>query len=173
MDAFKSLVYQVDLITKKEFLKYLQAMITEDTNKQKSEAKLKAKTANADDYITYEEDYITQDSELSISIMSDLNGLNLSSSTRNGISRVWLTSKNEPYSWMSKKGPIVNIPKPLENTPAIKKIMDNLDKEKGLALNSCLVSLYPSQKVSLGLHSDNESTLDQQQPICNLSIGVL
>lgn len=167
MDAFINVVSSVDLATKKEFLKHLQKIVTDETNELKSQARV----ADINNYVGYEDNFVIENSEELNNVLNDLNTLNLSSSSREGISKTWLTSTDQPYSWMSSTGPVVNHPKPLLKTPAIKTLLERINNEKGLELNSCLVSFYPSEKVSLSLHTDNECTMDQTQPICNLSIG--
>ena len=167
MDAFLNVVSSVDLASKKEFLKCLQKIITDETN----EIKAKSKFADVNGYVTYEEDFLDEDSEVYQNVLVDLNALNLNTSPREGISKTWLTLSDQPYSWMSMKGPVINHPQSMLKTPGIQNILDKINTNNNISLNSCLVSFYPSEKISLSLHSDNEASLDQTQPICNLSIG--
>ncbi len=51
------------------------------------------------------------------------------------------------------------------------KVIETLNARFNAQLDSCLVLKYCSSSASTSLHSDDESSLDSTQPICNLTIG--
>ena len=86
-------------------------------------------------------------------------------------------SSRKRYMWLSK----VNIPyhfggktyqaKLITNLTNIAAIMDKLNSDLGTKLDACLVTRYQSKEQSLSLHQDDEVIIDQDHPICNISIG--
>lgn len=83
----------------------------------------------------------------------------------------FISSLPEPYSWPSKKGPVINNPLELSKFPVIKRIMNQVNQRFNCDMNSVLVSCYVRGEVNTGLHRDDEKSLDPKQPICVLSVG--
>ena len=50
-------------------------------------------------------------------------------------------------------------------------IMENLNNDLNLELDSCLISRYTRPSDVTPRHQDNEDIIDQEHPICNVSIG--
>ena len=85
----------------------------------------------------------------------------------------FISSFSEPYSWPSKRGPVINNPLDINNFSTIKSIMDRINEKHSCNMNSVLVSCYARGEVNTGLHKDDEKSLDPNQPICVLSIGAV
>ena len=104
---------------------------------------------------------------------AELESLNFNlKSQSDAIQNRFISSNSEPYSWNSKKGPVVNQPRDLNKFPVVKSVMDKVNSMFLCKMNTVLVSCYHRGAVNCRLHDDNESTLDQSQPICELSLGV-
>ena len=59
----------------------------------------------------------------------------------------------------------------IEKFPAICEAMRSLNKRFKTNNDSCLILKYTTSTSSTREHADDESNLDQSQPICNLTIG--
>ena len=160
MEKFIDIVSSVDLPEQINMLKFLQKLV--DTNK---------KAVKLSNYVTVEQDYISEQSDNFKEIEKNLEDLKLWSSPRKGVSTVWLTLNDKPYTWMSAKGPVVNQSQSLVAAPAIDRLRNKINYDKGLGFDSVLVTLFPSEKTTLSLHADDESTLDQTHPIGTFSVG--
>ena len=116
-----------------------------------------SKLVKPEEYITYDDAFLT-DCDTNLGIIGDLESLGLHTRTSKSVSTAWLTLNDQSYSWMSSQGPVTSKSRSLDsnNTSFIKEIMDKINSEKGLKLNSCLVSYYPSENATLKLHADDE-----------------
>ena len=160
MDKFIDIVSSVDLPEQINMLKFLQKLV--DKNK---------KAVKVSDYVTVEQDYIPEKSDNYKNIEKNLEDLKLWSSPRKGVSTVWLTLDDKPYTWMSAKGPVVNQSQSLVAAPALNRLRNEINYDKSLGFDALLVTLFPSEKTTLSLHADDESTLDQTHPIGTFSVG--
>ena len=171
MEHFKNLLDglgHADLSMAKAMVKLLENKII-SLNK---EIKSYSAEAKIEEYVTYENNYIP-DSDNELGLISDLESLGLKSSSAK-TQHVWLTLDEQPYSWMSSQGKVVNNPPysiNSQNTTFIKNLMDKINEDKGVNMNSCLVTFYPSKDTNLSLHADDEINVNQTTPICNVSIG--
>ena len=109
-------------------------------------------------------------------LMSELLSLGFTMKTKTKSDKVqnkFISSLPEPYSWPSKKGPVINHPLDMNSFSFIKSIMNQINQKFGCKMNSVLVSCYASGIVNTGLHKDDEKSLDPNQPICVLSLGAI
>ena len=87
------------------------------------------------------------------------------------------TTRHRKYTWLSKFnvpykfGGVSHTAVQILNFDNIIKLMDRLNLEFNKDLDSCLVSRYSRKQQALSSHQDNEETIDQSSPICNISIG--
>ena len=87
------------------------------------------------------------------------------------------TTRHRKYSWLSKFnvpykfGGISHAAVQILNFENVVKLMDKLNQEYDLELDSCLVARYTTKQQALSPHQDNEDIIDQCSPICNVSIG--
>lgn len=51
------------------------------------------------------------------------------------------------------------------------EIKEKIEKELGLTFNACLLNLYPTGKIGMAWHSDNEPELEENGIIASLSFG--
>ena len=79
----------------------------------------------------------------------------------------WLSKHNIPYKFGGKSYQAQLI----TGVTKITAIMEQLNADLGLELDSWLVIRYLSNRQHLNLHQDNEDVMDQSHPICNISIG--
>ena len=122
-------------------------------------------------YVTHIPDFF-DDSVLYDSLMSDFKNLSIRPGPRNKKKRksLWLTNNLRPYTFSN----IVHKAQPLDNYPAISKIMELVNDCKDTTQDSdaCLVTCYSAPSAALSLHSDNEEhDIDQNSSINTLSIG--
>ncbi len=130
-----------------------------------------AKSLKIEDYVSVHKDYVQNSSNILVEeLIADIECLNMKNPST-GTSAKWLTADNEPYSWSSKRGVIKNDPVPLDNSAAIKKLMENINKDLKLDLNSCLITHFRDGKAAIRLHDDNEAEMDDNSPICVVTIG--
>ena len=161
MDNITSFINTADLHILRELDDFVKNKIIEKEN-----------SANVKDYVSVKKEFITDLGGVEYqSILSDLDLLKLKKTHKKDIQTAWLTLNNEPYNWKSRTGVVINEPKDINSVPYIKKTMERINSELKVNLNSCLVSYYPSADITLRLHSDNEFSIDQSQPICTLSVG--
>ena len=134
----------------------------------------KSNVRSVHDTIELHENFIdTTEREL---LMGELLSLGFTLKTKTKSDKVqnkFISSLPEPYSWPSKKGPVINHPLDMNSFGSIKSIMDQINQKFGCKMNSVLVSCYASGIVNTGLHKDDEKSLDPNQPICVLSIGAI
>ena len=106
-------------------------------------------------------------------VMADVVSLNLAGKSKsNETSTQWLTNTGEAYVWQTSSGsPVVKTPQPIEDYRGISGVMDFLNSDLGLRLNSCLVSCLKSGSSNLRLHNDNEESMDSSQPIVVVTLG--
>ena len=116
---------------------------------------------------------VSIDEELSDNAMEELSSLKLRTKGKKGkvakVKTLWLTPNSENFNL----GNAISNSKPLNNYPAISKIMDlvNQDINTSGDMNACLISCMSSKECSLRYHSDNESFIDQRSDICTISFG--
>jgi alkylated DNA repair dioxygenase AlkB len=71
----------------------------------------------------------------------------------------------EPYGYSG----IEHASQPL---PAlVRALINTLNQQFDLSLNSCLFNLYEDGSQAMGYHKDNEKTMDPNHPILSLSLG--
>lgn len=77
----------------------------------------------------------------------------------------WVADEGITYKYSGKTN------YPMEWSPAIKKLKEEINKDLGLELNSALCNWYRDGEDSNGWHSDNESELGNDPTIVSLSFG--
>ena len=174
MDALLNILAKADIHILKEIKDIVDTKYVEKVN----EVRELSFTEDINRFVTHNDALFPDSGDVEYQgILSDLEKLRLDGNlkadkkVKNTPSNVWLTTTNEPYTWMSKSGPIVNHPKQLNDSSHIKKLMDRLNSGQGLDLNSCLVAYYANGTVNARLHADDEGSLDHSHPICILSTG--
>ena len=155
----------------------VQDIVNASVDEAKEEIRGKTLSANINDYVKYEENFLPDGNSVeTIALTADLDHLGLHHKSNSGTANsapatAWVTNCNKPYSWSSRKGKVVNEPLPLSEYESIKNIMDKINNDYNLCLDSCLVMYYPDNYASVKLHSDDEDSLDHSQPICTVSVG--
>lgn len=168
MDIFNELLDNADI----NLMKLMKAAVEQRIVKTINENKVKMPTADINEFVTYKESYLPEESSVEFQgLLADLEDIHLDKTSKSGIETAWLSSANQSYSWMSSQGPVHNQPKDINDSKFIKQIMENINSEFDLKLNSCLVSYYSNKKVTNSLHADDEPTMDNSQPICIVSLG--
>ena len=103
-------------------------------------------------------------------LMLDCESLSLPDSRKT--SSQWLSTKNVPYIYADVDP--VHHAKDISKFPAIANVLNKINSDSRFPLgdlDSCLVLKYSCASASTSLHADDESSLDQAKPICNISIG--
>ena len=120
------------------------------------------------EFVDYIPNFLTED--LATELIKDGESLGLACSS-NKPSSQWLSPVNEPYIF-NDVNPIHHA-KDINNFPAICKVRDliNADPRLGASIDSCLILKYPNSSTSISPHADNEESIDQSQPLCNVSLG--
>ena len=167
MDVIHNLLNTSDL----QFLKLVKAEVEAKIKTAIDNNKIHSRTADINEYIVHEKSFLESNSLLFQNLVKELEDLELHKSAKSGPENVWISNTNLDYVWKAGNKSIVNQPRDLENYKCIKDIMHKINTDKGLLLNSCLVTYYKAKDVYLRLHSDREDEMDQSQPICVLSIG--
>lgn len=80
---------------------------------------------------------------------------------------MWLSNTNIPYQFGGKTYKCHS----LAEFEAINKVMDKINKDHNLELNSCLAIRYVNSDDALSLHQDDESILDESHPIVITPFG--
>ena len=80
---------------------------------------------------------------------------------------IWLSKHNISYSFGGK----TYHPKLISKFTNITAVIEKLNDDLGIDLDSCLITRYVVKEQSLSLHQDNEAEIDQTRPMCNISIG--
>ena len=101
-------------------------------------------------------------------LLAECESLNLSTSSRRPESQ-WLSVTNRPYIYADSKP--AHHARDITKLPAISQVMEAFNERFNCKMDSCLVLKYTSSSAGTSLHADDETTLDANQPICNLSIG--
>ena len=81
----------------------------------------------------------------------------------------WVAPDNITYSF----GNQTLFPNQMEWYPEIKNLMQKLNADLELELNSCLITRYRDGRDKLSLHQDNEFIFDHDTPMCNISVGAV
>ena len=124
------------------------------------------------DYVTYQDRFL--DSVDIEALMSECMSFGFDKKAKKDcVQNKFISMLPESYNWDSAKGPVVNNPIPMQNFPAIQRIMTDFNTKYGYSLNCSLVSFYKNGKVRARLHSDDESELDHTQPIVVVSLGAV
>ena len=104
-------------------------------------------------------------------IAADLVSLKLKPNGTHPVTK-WLTSDGQAYSWQSNNGHCtVKDPVDIKESSFIHDAMKEINSKFGVNMNSCLVSYYSKGSVYARLHDDSENSLDQNEPICVVSLG--
>ena len=98
-----------------------------------------------------------------LSVRSDVETLFQHNNTK----YVWLSQHKSTYSFGNRTLSYIDI----QNSKHISTMMQNLNEEFGLTLDSCLLSRYMTGSDATSRHQDNEDLIDQDHAICNVSIG--
>ena len=123
------------------------------------------------DFVQYSPDrFIDEDTEKLLSAEIDSMQFNKKSRSAS-VQNMFLSSTVDSYDWGSVKGPVLNKALNMSNFPVVQSIMDKINQQHQVQLNSVLVAYYKNGEVSARLHDDNEATMDHNQPICVLSLG--
>lgn len=127
---------------------------------------------DAGDFVEYSPDrFIDEDTEQLL--LAEIKSLSFQAKTRNDVvQNAFIASTAGSYGWTSAKGTVTHKALSIDNFPVIQSIMNNINTQHKYDLNSVLVSYYRCGNVCVRLHDDNEDTMNPQQPICVLSLGV-
>ena len=126
-------------------------------------------TDKLSEYVTYTPSFLS-DKSLLEGIEAELDTLNISAKSTRKVTTVWLNSTPDSYFYSGKE----HGAQPISNFNHIYNLLQQINDSTHVTdskLNSCLVTCYSTAKKSLSLHSDDEKTICQQSPICNVSIG--
>lgn len=125
---------------------------------------------NIDDFVGYKPDYI--DINEKTSLQKELNLLDFNkNTTSDAIQNRFISIHDEPYTWGSSKGRVVNKATSFDEYPVIKTLMEKVNSDFGYNMNCALVSYYRCGTVNVRKHDDNEASISQNEPICVVSLG--
>ncbi len=177
MSELSSVLSNMNLLQLRDTLSYINGLIdqkSQQSNHEKSGLGLTQIVPNVDvnDYVEYHGTFC-QDESFSLDFLEgELDSLNFkTSSSVNCVQNRFISVLDEPYTWGSSNGPVINEPLNISNFPVIKSLLDSINLRFNVDLNSVLVSYYRSGVVNTRLHDDGEDTMNQDQPICVLSVG--
>ena len=108
------------------------------------------------------------DDFLTNNVMSELESLNLKSSSRKVMTK-WLSPTSKSYNY----GNVVNNPIPIDGLPNICQLLSIINRHPSTThdLDACLVTRFSSAKCSLSLHKDNEELMSPDSSICTVTFG--
>ncbi len=152
---------------KLSYLELLECKTQLDTHikRVKEQHRISAANMNIKDFISQPSPFIDPNSAQYGLLCAELESLNLKQQS-NGVATKWLTQTGQPYKWNRANGSAtVKEPISFENYPTINALLNKLNSDKNLSLNSCLVSCMRDGRCSLRLHNDDEDSMDQTQPI--------
>lgn len=140
---------------------------------KKEEHRVYTCSLDINDYVKCYDEFVTNTDFNIETLTSELKNLKsqLRESTSLGVQNLWLSNTNRPYSWKSKSGTVNNPPIAITGFPEINSMLEKLNKDISLDLNSCLFSYYKDREACTSLHNDNEPEMDPNQPICVVSFG--
>lgn len=129
---------------------------------------------NIDDFVSYEENFLNEN-EL-IGINEDFKKVYDEHTQDTGghkTKSLWLSHTNEPYEWKSEVSGKLTINRaiPFSQYKNIDNLLQRINSDKNLDLNSCLIQYYPDGQSGIRLHDDSESTMDPSKPIIVVSSG--
>jgi alkylated DNA repair dioxygenase AlkB len=150
----------------KEVLKQLSEASTADLENLLNGVSKELEYRKLNDLLDYHPNAI--DGELAKVILKDCDSLDLPASSRKPESQ-WLSPVDEPYMYTDSNP--VHHAKDISLFPSIMRAMKSFNSRFHCKLDSCLILKYTSNSASTSLHADDEESLDQGQPICNLSLG--
>ena len=127
---------------------------------------------NVNDYVTYQENF-SDNTDVSL-LLGECLSMGFRSDSRNyAVQNKFVSPFSEPYCWNSGKRSITNNPVDLNEFPSIKRTLNKINSDFGFKLNCALVSYYKNGEVCARLHADDETELDQTQPIVVVSLGAV
>ncbi len=137
--------------------------------------KSEVKHANISDYVQLHNNYIPTDKingKLFSAVQAEVESFDLCSKSGSKTVAKWLSADSEAYSWTSSSGKkFVNKPTDISNCPAISELMEKINSEHHVEMNSCLVTCFKDGTSGIRLHCDDEDEIDQESPICVFTIG--
>ncbi len=141
----------------------------------KDEHKSEVKRANISDYVQMHNNFIPTDKDSGIlfsAVLAEVLSFDLCSKSGSKTVAKWLSSDKEPYSWSSSSGKkFVNTASDISKYPAISELMEKINSEHHVKMNSCLVTCFKDGTSGIRLHCDDEDEIDQESPICVFTIG--
>ena len=91
-----------------------------------------------DDFVSYYADFLT--SEETRQLSEELKSIKFNKNAASDkVQNRFISSFNEPYSWPSAKGTVVNNAHSFDGFPVVKMLMDRINKQLGSKLNSVLI----------------------------------
>ena len=156
-----------------ELIRY-QAIIKTKINSLKSSHKSEAISKNVHDFVSKPHILLNNDSVEFASISAEVESLNMPNKAlgKSDCITQWLTLTGQSYAWKNSRGnKTVKDPLSFDNFPGILGMLNQLNSEYGVSLNSCLISCLPDGQSKLRLHDDGEESLDETQPIIVLTVG--
>ena len=107
--------------------------------------------------------------DLSETIESELNTMNIHSGNKLKVKTVWLSLDKRSYNY----GNVINKPQSINNYPGIKMLMGIVNKHPNTTQDAdvALVSCFPSNEACLSHHSDDEPLISQSSSISTVSFG--
>ena len=85
----------------------------------------------------------------------------------NNTKYIWLSKQECTYKFGGRSLKSLQIC----HSELLTRIMKNINDDLGFEMDSCLITRYQKGTDGLSRHQDNEEVINQQHPICNLSIG--
>ncbi len=152
-----------------------KSVLEEKIKHAKTEHKSEVKRANISDYVQMHDNFIPTDKVNGIlfsAVQAEVESFNLFSKSGSKTVAKWLSTGNEPYSWTSSSGKkFVNTASDISKCPAIFELMEKINSELHVKMNSCLVTCFKDGTSGIRLHCDDEEEIDQDSPICVFTIG--
>ncbi len=154
------------MLNLKDILKFLPHASDDDLRKLLGATQKELDVRKLGDLVEYVPNVL--DSNLKDEVLNECNLMDLEDNVRKASSQ-WLSVSNEPYIYPDANP--VHAAKDITSFPAIHKAMMDLNKRFGAQNNSCLILKYVSSSTTTRAHADDETNLDQSEPICNLTLG--
>ncbi len=173
MDALNVLNAFFDSMTLKGLYR-CQSVLEDKIKAAKSQHKAEVKSANIRDFVQIHDDFIPhdKDSVLFAAVQAEVETFGLGHKSGSKTEAKWLSSDKEPYSWSSSNGQkFVNQSHDISECTAISELMEKINVEFNVDMNSCLVTCFKGASSGIRLHCDDENEIDQQSPICVFTIG--
>ena len=140
----------------------------------KAAQRVEARDRKVTDYVEMLESFIPTGDFLFSGIRAEIESLGLSSKSSSSPSNKWLSLVDEDYTWFNSKGTkFAHKANDLSQYPSILNLMEKINTDLSIDINSCLVTHYKDGKAGIRLHQDDEKELDPNSPICVFTVGAI